>query len=59
MSNIAIGSDLTKMYLTVEMLKKSGQIQEDVAAKLLKQTENQIKVNITEQLTNNTIDIKA
>jgi N-acetylmuramic acid 6-phosphate (MurNAc-6-P) etherase len=51
-----------QMYVALEMLKKSGQIQEQTAEKLLEQANKQIKFNIIEKLSGsgaNQIDIKA
>jgi len=48
--------------MALEMLKKSGQIQEQTAEKLLEQANKQMKFNITEKLSGSedgSIDIKA
>ncbi len=57
-----VGSVNTQMYVALEMLKKSGQIHEQTAEKLLEQADKQIKFNITEKLMadeNSNIDVKA
>ncbi len=57
-----VNSVNAQMYVALEMLKKSGQIQEQTAEKLLEQANKQIKFNITEKLSEsgeNQIDIRA
>lgn len=56
-----VGSVNAQLYVALEMLKKSGQIQEQAAEKLLEQADKQLKFSITEKLTSgdNQIDIKA
>lgn len=57
-----VNSVNAQMYVALEMLKKSGQIQEQAAEKLLEQADKQIKFNITEKLTEsseNQVDIRA
>jgi|GEM_PF-5547715 len=52
----------SQMYMALEMLKKSGQIQEQLADKLINQSLNNVKVNIAEKLSGsseNAIDIRA
>lgn len=57
-----VNSVNAQMYVALEMLKKSGQIQEQTAEKLLEQANKQIKFNITEKLSEsgeNQVDIRA
>ncbi len=57
-----VNSVNAQMYVALEMLKKSGQIQEQTAEKLLDQANKQIKFNITEKLSEsseNQVDIRA
>ncbi|HOD40270.1 MAG TPA: hypothetical protein PKW98_19870 [Candidatus Wallbacteria bacterium] len=58
----SVNSVSAQMYMALEMLKKSGQIQEQTAEKLLEQANKQMKFNITEKLSGSedgSIDIKA
>lgn len=57
-----VNSVNAQMYVALEMLKKSGQIQEQTAEKLLEQANKQIKFNIVEKLSGsgeNRVDIRA
>ncbi len=57
-----VSSVNAQLYVALEMLKKSGQIQEQTAEKLLEQANKQLKFAITEKLGDsgdNHIDIRA
>lgn len=57
-----VNSVNAQLYVALEMLKKSGQIQEQTAEKLLEQANNQLKFTITEKLSDpgdNHVDIRA
>lgn len=59
MEGASLISSQSKMMLTVEMLKQSGQIQQQAADQLINQTMKQIKYGIGNGNPNGTIDIKA